>query len=50
MLRFFRLIYHLVTRTKFRKKSLSDEMLSRLEEISKDVLVKWESELIEFGG
>jgi len=46
----FRLIYHLVLVTKFRKKSLSAEMLERIEEVVKDVLGKWDGELIEFGG
>lgn len=46
----FRLIYHLVLVTKFRKKSLNAEMLERIEEIIKDVLGKWDCELIEFGG
>jgi len=46
----FRLIYHLVLVTKFRKKSLSAEMLERIEEVVKDVLGKWDGELIKFGG
>ena len=46
----FRLIYHLVLVTKFRRKSLTGEMLERLEEIIKEFLSKWECVGIEFGG
>lgn len=46
----FRLIYHLVLVTKFRRTSLSAEMLDRINIILKELLVKWECELIEFGG
>ncbi|GAA6614238.1 IS200/IS605 family transposase [Scytonema sp. NUACC26] len=46
----FRLIYHLVLVTKFRRKSLTGEMLERLEEVIKELFGKWECDLIEFGG
>lgn len=46
----FKLIYHLVLVTKFRNKSLSLDLLKYLEEVTKSVLLKWDSELIEFGG
>ena len=46
----FRLIYHLVLVTKFRRKSLTAEMLDRINIIIKELLTKWECELIEFGG
>ncbi len=46
----FRLIYHLVLVTKFRRKSLNPEMLDRINIIIKELLTKWECELIEFGG
>ena len=46
----FRLIYHLVLVTKFRRKSLRREILERLEEITKELLSKWECDLVEFGG
>uniref|UniRef100_UPI0019519267 IS200/IS605 family transposase n=1 Tax=Spirulina sp. CCY15215 TaxID=2767591 RepID=UPI0019519267 len=46
----FRLIYHLVLVTKFRRKSLSAEILERMQEIVKALLIKWECECIEFGG
>ncbi|MCM0590880.1 MAG: IS200/IS605 family transposase [Gloeotrichia echinulata IR180] len=46
----FRLIYHLVLVTKFRRKSLNAEMLDRINIIIKELLIKWECELIEFGG
>ena len=46
----FRLIYHLVLVTKFRRKSLTEEMLGRMKSIMNELLTKWECELIEFGG
>ncbi|MBD2409383.1 hypothetical protein FACHB389_18330 [Nostoc calcicola FACHB-389] len=46
----FRLIYHLVLVTKFRRTSLTAEMLDRINIIIKELLNKWECELIEFGG
>jgi putative transposase len=46
----FRLIYHLVLVTKFRRQSLSEEILSRMKTIVNELMVKWECELIEFGG
>ena len=46
----FRLIYHLVLVTKFRRKSLTAEILDRMQEIIKQLLFKWECDLIEFGG
>ena len=46
----FRLIYHLVLVTKFRKKALTGEILDRLEKIFMLTLNKWDCEMIEFGG
>ncbi|WP_146004094.1 IS200/IS605 family transposase, partial [Fischerella thermalis] len=46
----FRLIYHLVLVSKFRRKSLTGEILTRMKAIIKELLFKWECELIEFGG
>ncbi|WP_315791880.1 IS200/IS605 family transposase [Fischerella sp. JS2] len=46
----FRLIYHLVLVTKFRRKSLTGEILTRMKSIIGELLFKWECELIEFGG
>ncbi|MGK7928637.1 MAG: IS200/IS605 family transposase [Spirulina sp.] len=46
----FRLIYHLVLVTKFRRKSLNAEILERMREIIKELLIKWECECLEFGG
>jgi len=46
----FRLIYHLVLVTKFRRESLTSEMLGRMKSIMNELLTKWECELIEFGG
>lgn len=45
----FRLIYHLVLVTKFRRKCLNAEVLERMHEILKELLIKWECEFIEFG-
>jgi putative transposase len=41
---------HLVLTTKYRKKMLTDPMLTRLESILKDLMEKWEGRLIEFNG
>ena len=46
----FWLIYHLVLVTKYRKKSLTAEMLDRMHILLKELLLKWECEVIEFGG
>jgi putative transposase len=46
----FRLIYHLVLVTKFRKNSLTGQILERLEDIFEITLSKWGCSLIEFGG
>lgn len=46
----FRLIYHLVLVTKFRNKSLTSEMIDRLNEIFRETLHKWDCELVEFNG
>lgn len=46
----FRLQYHLVLLMKYRHKCLNAEMLNRLEEIFRDLLSKWEGDLVEFGG
>ncbi len=41
---------HLVLTTKYRRKMLTDPMLTRLESIFKDLMEKWEGRLIEFNG
>lgn len=41
---------HLVLTTKYRRKMLTDPMLTRLECILKDLMEKWEGRLIEFNG
>ncbi len=41
---------HLVLTTKYRRKVLTDPMLSRLEEIFKNLMEKWEGRLVEFNG
>ena len=46
----YKLTYHLVLVTKYRKKCLSNEMLNRLEEIVKKNCVDWEIDLLEFNG
>ncbi|WOE29119.1 IS200/IS605 family transposase [Acinetobacter towneri] len=46
----YKLTYHLVLVTKYRKKCLSNEMLNRLEEIVKKNCTDWEIDLIEFKG
>lgn len=42
--------FHLVVVTKYRRKCITKPMLSRLEEIFKDTLTKWDCELVEFNG
>ena len=46
----YKLTYHLVLVTKYRKKCLSNEMINRLEEIVKKNCIDWEIDLIEFNG
>ena len=46
----YKLTYHLVLVTKYRKKCLSNEMINRLEEIIKKNCTDWEIDLIEFNG
>ena len=46
----YKLTFHLVLVTKYRKKCLSNEMLNRLEEIIKKNCTDWEIDLIEFNG
>jgi len=46
----FRLQYHIVFVIKYRHQCLNGEMLSRLESIFRDVLRKWDCDLMEFSG
>jgi putative transposase len=50
----FRSVYklnaHVVFVVKYRKKAISADILKRLEEIFRDTLLKWESQLVEFNG
>lgn len=46
----YRIFYHIVLSVKYRHKAITGEMLERFEEIFKDLLIKWECELVEFGG
>jgi len=41
---------HLVLTTKYRRKVLTDSMLTRLEAIFRDLMKKWEGRLVEFNG
>lgn len=41
---------HLVLTPKYRRKIFTDPMLTRLEEIFKDLMIKWGGRLIEFNG
>ena len=41
---------HLVLCTKYRRKALDNEMLTRLKTILKELMKKWEGKLIEFNG
>ena len=46
----YKLTAHLVLVTKYRRKAINEEMLSRLNEIFDATLKKWECELLEFNG
>jgi len=46
----FRLYYHLVLSMKYRHQCLTAVMLERLEDLFRDLLIQWGSQLIEFGG
>jgi putative transposase len=46
----FKLQYHLVLVTKYRRKVITPPMMERLKEIFSDILEKWECCLIEFNG
>jgi putative transposase len=46
----YRLNAHIVFVVKYRKKAISKPILSRLQEIFKDTLHKWDCELLEFNG
>jgi putative transposase len=41
---------HLVLTTKYRRKVFTGEMINRLNEILKELLKKWDCEIIEFNG
>lgn len=46
----YSLTAHIVLVTKYRRKVINSEILSRLNEIFKDTLEKWDSHLVEFNG
>ena len=46
----YRLNAHIVFVVKYRKKAISEPILSRLQEIFKNTLHKWDCELLEFNG
>lgn len=46
----YKLKYHLVLVTKYRKKCFTDEILTRLEIIFKELCIKWEITLEAFNG
>ena len=46
----FRLYYHVIFTTKYRRKCLTAPMLQRLEAIFEETLRKWRCRLLEFGG
>lgn len=41
---------HLVLTTKYRKRVLTGQMIDRLGEILKDLLLKWDSKVVDFNG
>ena len=46
----FRLFYHVILTTKYRRKVIHAEMLQRLETVFRETLEKWRCRLVEFGG
>ena len=46
----YKIVFHLVLVTKYRRKCFTKDMLSRLEEICRELCNKWDIDLIEFGG
>lgn len=46
----YSLKFHLVLVTKYRRKVITKDMLTRLEELFNDQLNRWECDLIEFNG
>lgn len=46
----YRLFYHIILSVKYRHKAITGEMLARLKEIFNELLLKWECQLVEFGG
>ena len=46
----FRLHYHLVLSTKYRKKCLTANILNRMKDIINELMITWRCNLIEFGG
>ena len=46
----YKITYHLVLVTKYRRKCFTIAILERLEQICKDICEKWDIGLIEFGG
>jgi len=41
---------HLVLTTKYRQRVLTGQMIDRLDEILKDLLLKWDSKVVDFNG
>lgn len=46
----YHLSYRLVLVTKYRRKCINSDILKRLEEITRELCLKWDSQLIEFNG
>ena len=46
----YKITYHLVLVTKYRRKCFTKEILDRIHEVCKDICEKWDVGLIEFGG
>lgn len=46
----YKITYHLVLVTKYRRKCFTKAILERLEHVCKDICEKWDIGLIEFGG
>jgi putative transposase len=46
----YKLFFHLVFTTKYRRGVLTNEMLERMRDIFSQTLIEWEGELLEFNG
>ncbi len=46
----YKLVYHLVVVTKYRHECITDDILSRIKEITEDLFSSWGGDVLEFNG